>query len=127
VVAALREERRPLGLVVGVPDRVVALLRHEALVVVLVDGGAPCRTIWHWRVWDPTDAQPPRAGQPEVWRRHVPCLVQGARHPLVELLAAKAVHLMPGGLHLCGMGAVLSWESSAARTRRAQAWMRQSQ
>jgi hypothetical protein len=31
-----------------------ALLQSEALVVVLVDGGAPCR------------AQPPRAGQPEV-------------------------------------------------------------
>jgi hypothetical protein len=82
--------------------------------------------VWHWRDWDPADAQPPRAGKPEVRWCHVPCLVQGVRHPLVEVLAAKAVNLMPGGLHLCGVGAVLSLASSAVRTRRAQAWMRRS-
>jgi hypothetical protein len=47
MVAALREKRRPLVLVVGVLDGVIALLRREALVEVLVDGGAPCRVVWH--------------------------------------------------------------------------------
>jgi hypothetical protein len=52
-VSALREERRPVVFIVGIPEGIVALLRHEDLVVVAVDGGAPRRAVLHWWDWDP--------------------------------------------------------------------------
>jgi hypothetical protein len=45
--AAPREERRPVVVVVGIPDGIVALLRCEHLVVVSVDGGLPRRVVGH--------------------------------------------------------------------------------
>jgi hypothetical protein len=39
----------------------------------------------------------------EVRRRHVPCLLQGARLPIMEVLVAEVVCLVAGRLHLCGV------------------------
>jgi hypothetical protein len=46
-VAALAEEIGLVDVVVGVPYCVGPLLRREPFVVVLVDGGSPCRAMWH--------------------------------------------------------------------------------
>jgi hypothetical protein len=89
--------------VVGVPLRVVALLWRQHLVVVPVDGGLVRRAVGHRRDRDPTGAQPPGAGAPEVRRCHVPRLVQEARLPLVEVTEAEVIRLV-AGLHLVGVG-----------------------
>jgi hypothetical protein len=101
---ALREERRPVVVVVGILEEIVAPLWRENLVVVLVDGGLPCRAVGHRRDWDPARAQSPRPGASKVGRR----LVQGARLPL------------GGRSHLpCGL-----WVPSRRRGRMWLVWQR---
>jgi hypothetical protein len=110
VVAAVGEEHCPLVLVVGVPERIGTFLRHEALVEMLVNGGAPRRAVRHWRDWDPASAEPPCVGEAEVRWRHVPFLVQGARLPLLEVAMAEVVGLLSDGLMASGEVRVASGE-----------------
>jgi hypothetical protein len=70
------------------------------------------------RDWDPAPAQPPRPGAPEVGRRHVPRLVQGAHLPLMEVATVEAVRLVACEFHLGGVGrrwlVWLRWKLCAA-------------
>jgi hypothetical protein len=93
-----------------------------------VDGGLVRHAMKHRRDLDSTGAQPLGAEAPEVWRCHVPGLIQEARLPLVEVPATKTVHLV-AGLHLGGVGELRRGGDKEERRRMlcsddAQQWCR---
>jgi hypothetical protein len=78
----------------------------------------------HWWDWDPVGAEPPHVGEVEVWRRHVPSLVQGTRLLLVEVVAAKSLASCPAGsMTIAWSSTVSCGEGGGGEARRGRSWM----